>query len=57
MATTLRANIDVDDLDRGIAFFRDVFGLQVTRRLGDGWAELSCGSFVIDLLVKAPGSG
>lgn len=56
MATSLRANIDVDDLEKGLAFYRDAFGMRVSRRLGDGWAELSGGSFVIDLLVKAPGS-
>lgn len=52
----MRANIDVDDLERGIAFYTSVFGLIVTRRLGEGWAELSGGSFVIDLLRKDAGS-
>jgi predicted enzyme related to lactoylglutathione lyase len=36
----LRACIDVNDLDQGIAFYTQALGLTLGRRLGNGWAEL-----------------
>jgi len=32
------------DMDRAVAFYRDVLGLSVTRRDGDSWAELDAGA-------------
>lgn len=48
-------NIDVDDLDRGVAFYCAAFGLEVGRRFGDGGVELVGGSSKIYLLRKAGG--
>jgi predicted enzyme related to lactoylglutathione lyase len=52
----IRICVDVDDLERGIAFYRDVLGLRPGRRLGDGWVELLGASSVIDLLAVPEGS-
>lgn len=52
----IRICIDVDDLERGIAFYTQGLGLRIGRRLGDDWAELVGGSSPIDLLANAPGS-
>jgi predicted enzyme related to lactoylglutathione lyase len=52
----LRVCIDVDDLERGIAFYTQVFGLKPGRRFGDKGAELLGGSAPIDLLAKPAGS-
>lgn len=53
----LIVNIDVDDLDRGVAFYRDALGLHDVRRLFDGRiAELSDGSTLVHLLTKPAGS-
>ena len=52
----IRICIDVDDLERGIAFYTQGLGLRLGRRLGDDWAELIGGSSAIDLLANAPGS-
>lgn len=52
----LRICIDVDDLERGIAFYTEGLGLRLGRRLGADWAELIGGTSPIDLLVNAPGT-
>lgn len=52
----IRICIDVDDLQRGIAFYAQGLGLRLGRRLGDDWAELLGGSSPIDLLASAPGT-
>ena len=50
-------NIDVDDLERGIAFYRDALGLKLHRRLfGGRIAELTAGDTLVHLLTKAPGT-
>lgn len=56
MSLQMRANVDVPDLDEGIRFYSGVFGFQPTRRLGDRFAELKSGTFVLDLLAKPAGS-
>ena len=48
-------NVDVDDLERGIAFYVRAFGLRVSRRF-PGAAELEGGPSPIYLLEKAAGS-
>ncbi len=35
MAVELLVNVDVDDLERGVAFYVEAFGLRVGRRFGD----------------------
>ena len=45
-------NIDVDDLEKAIAFYRDALGLSLGRRFGSGAAELLGSSTPIYLLVK-----
>src|SRR5690349_12657874 len=52
----LLVNIDVDDLQRAIAFYTGAFDLRVGRRFGTDGVELLGGSAPIYLLVKAPGT-
>jgi len=52
----LLVNIDVDDIDRGIAFYRAALGVEVGRRLGDDYVELVGASSPIYLLKKSAGS-
>ena len=52
----LLVNIDVDDLARAVAFYRDAFGLRVGRRFGDRGAEMLGSSAPIYLLVKESGT-
>jgi catechol 2,3-dioxygenase-like lactoylglutathione lyase family enzyme len=52
----LRICIDVDDLERGIAFYTEGLGLRLGRRLGSDWAELLGSDSPIDLLGEPTGS-
>jgi predicted enzyme related to lactoylglutathione lyase len=52
----LLVNIDVPDLIRAIAFYREAFGLTVTRRLGAEAAELGGWPVRLYLLHKPEGS-
>ena len=53
----LLINIDVDDLEKGIAFYQSAFGLSLRRRLFDGTvAELVGASSNVYLLSKPSGS-
>lgn len=53
----LLVNVDVDDLDRAIAFYRDGLGLTLARRLFDGAvAELAGAVAPIFLLATTPGA-
>ena len=52
----LRICIDVDDLERGVAFYAGALGLSAGRRLGDSWVELLGAPSPIDLLAKPAGS-
>ena len=52
----IRICIDVDDLERGIAFYTQGLGLRVGRRLGDDWVELLGAGSAIDLLANPPGT-
>ncbi len=52
----LRVCIDVDDVDKGIAFFTKGLDLRVGRRLGDQWVELLGASAPLDLLSHCDGS-
>jgi predicted enzyme related to lactoylglutathione lyase len=56
MALEMLVNIDVDDLERAVAFYRDAFDLKVGRRLGDGVVELLGASSRLYLLAKPVGS-
>jgi predicted enzyme related to lactoylglutathione lyase len=56
MPTDLLVNIDVSDLDRAVAFYREAFGLSVTRRFGAEAAELGGWPVPLYLLQKAEGS-
>jgi predicted enzyme related to lactoylglutathione lyase len=50
-------NIDVDDLEKAVAFYRNALGLQAERRLFDGSVvEMAGASSKIHLLTKAPRS-
>src|SRR6478672_3346078 len=46
----IRICIDVDDLERGIAFYAQGLGLRTGRRLGNDWVELLGAGSPIDLL-------
>jgi catechol 2,3-dioxygenase-like lactoylglutathione lyase family enzyme len=52
----IRICIDVDVLERGIAFYTKGLDLRLGRRLGDDWAELLGGSSPIDLLANPAGT-
>jgi predicted enzyme related to lactoylglutathione lyase len=54
----MRAIIDIDvpDLERGIAFYRDAVGLKLTRVMDGDIAELAGASCMIYLLAKPEGS-
>ncbi len=52
----LLVNIDVDDLDRGVRFYTEAFGLQLGRRLGDGFVELLGAAAPIYLIVADAGA-
>jgi predicted enzyme related to lactoylglutathione lyase len=56
MAPSVLINIDVDDLERGVAFYTGAFGLTVGRRFGAAGVELTGGTAPIYLLAKAEGS-
>jgi len=56
MTLALLVKIDVDDIDRGIAFYRAALGVEVGRRLGDDYVELVGASSPIYLLKKPAGS-
>lgn len=56
MTISIRACIDVQDLEAGIAFYTKALGFTVGRRLGDDWAELLGATSPIDLLANASGS-
>ena len=56
MATPLMVNIDVDDLDKAVVFYRDALGLRVGRRLFGNVAEMLGASAPIYLLEKPAGS-
>jgi predicted enzyme related to lactoylglutathione lyase len=53
----LLVNIDVDDIDRAVAFYTTALGLRLERRLFDGSvAEMVGASSKIYLMVKPAGS-
>jgi predicted enzyme related to lactoylglutathione lyase len=56
MTAGLLVNVDVDDLDRGVAFYTAAFGLKVGRRFGTAGIELLGSTAPIYLLAKAEGS-
>jgi predicted enzyme related to lactoylglutathione lyase len=56
MTLQLLANIDVDDLDNAIAFYRSAFDLRVGRRFGGAGVEMLGSSAPIHLLFKPAGT-
>ena len=56
MAVELLVNVDVDDLEQGIAFYVGAFGLRPGRRFGESGIELLGGPAAIYLLVKKDGT-
>jgi predicted enzyme related to lactoylglutathione lyase len=53
MAVTAVVNIDVPELEAGIAFYTRAFGLQLSRRLGSGFVEL-LGAGIPVYLIESP---
>lgn len=49
-------NIDVDNLQRAIEFYRKAFGLRVGRRFGAAGVEMLGGNAPLYLLAKEPGT-
>jgi predicted enzyme related to lactoylglutathione lyase len=49
-------NVDVPDLEQGIAFYTAAFGLRLSRRLDAGFAELLGGDAPVYLLQNAAGT-
>jgi predicted enzyme related to lactoylglutathione lyase len=54
--TGLLVNIDVDDIDKAVAFYRDGLGLTVGRRFGTDFVEMLGSTSPIYLLKKVAGS-
>jgi predicted enzyme related to lactoylglutathione lyase len=52
----LLVNIDVPDLERGLAFYTQALGLTIGRRMGPEFAELLGAGAPIYLLVKPAGT-
>ncbi|HXT96841.1 MAG TPA: VOC family protein [Polyangia bacterium] len=52
----LSLNIDVDDLDQGVAFYDGALGLAPVRRLGDFAVELAGAQVPVYLLLKPSSS-
>ena len=52
----IRICIDVDDMERAIAFYTQGLGMTVGRRLAADWAELLGAGSPIDLLAEKAGS-
>ena len=52
MTPAILVNIDVDDLDRAVAFYTSLLELKVGRRFGAAGVELVGGSAPLYLLVK-----
>ena len=52
----IRACVDVDDLDKAIAFYERALELRPGRRFRNDWAEMVGASSAIDLLVKGAGT-
>jgi predicted enzyme related to lactoylglutathione lyase len=52
----LLINLDVDDLDKAVAFYGSAFALKVGRRFGGFGVEMLGASAPIHLLLKAPGT-
>ncbi|MBN1237456.1 MAG: VOC family protein [Gammaproteobacteria bacterium] len=55
-APDILINVDVRDLEAGIAFYTNALGLRVGRRFGDVGAELLGGTSSVYLLSKEEGS-
>ncbi|WP_323846497.1 VOC family protein [Microbulbifer magnicolonia] len=49
-------NIDVDNLERAIDFYRDAFGLHIGRRFGTAGVEMLGGNAPLYLLAKETGT-
>ncbi|MGH8717540.1 MAG: VOC family protein, partial [Burkholderiales bacterium] len=56
MKTKFLVNIDVDDLDQAVEFYRAALGLKVGRRAGNSWVEMLGLPCPIFLLSRAPGT-
>jgi predicted enzyme related to lactoylglutathione lyase len=52
----LLVNVDVDDLEKGVTFYTEAFGLTLARRFGADGAEMLGGPTPIYLLFKPAGS-
>jgi lactoylglutathione lyase len=53
---SLIVNVDVDDLQKGVAFYTEALGLRVGRRFDGQWIELVGAEASIYLLVAKPGT-
>lgn len=51
---TVHAYVEVTDVERGIAFYRDALGLTLKRRLRPNWIELEGATVPIFLLGNRP---
>ena len=50
-------NLDVDDMERAVAFYTQALGLRVGRRFDDGFVELLGAEAPVYLLLKPAGTG
>jgi predicted enzyme related to lactoylglutathione lyase len=56
LAMTLQINIDVPDVETGVRFYTQAFGLTVSRRFGSDFVELLGWPAPVYLLTKAAGT-
>jgi len=56
VALQLRVCIDVENLEAGIAFYRDALGLTPGRMLGQSWVEMLGAPVPVDLLAEPAGT-
>ncbi|WP_066812505.1 VOC family protein [Sphingomonas asaccharolytica] len=54
--SSLLVNIDVPDIDQGVAFYTQALGLRIGRRLGAGCVELLGAEVPVYLLEKSAGT-
>ena len=52
----VRACVDVSDIERAVAFYRDGLGLSAGRRYRQSWVEMLGAPMPIDLLAEPEGS-
>lgn len=56
MITGGNATVFVSDMNRAVAFYTEILGLELRQRFGDHWAEVQAGGLLIGLHPKSDGA-